>query len=88
MGSSSAFGPLGPIGHPNDIASAQVDTKALTDAVAKINAASAVGPDNEIVVTISGHRMAIQIVDRETLQIVEQISPPSVFRILRKLSAV
>jgi hypothetical protein len=87
MGPSSPIGPVGPVAHQNDGPSTQLDVKAVVEAVAKLNTASAVGSDNEIVVTLSDHRLTIQVVNRESRTVVEQISPPSIFRMLKRLSA-
>ena len=45
-------------------------------------------PDNEIVVTVDGHRLVIQVLNRETRQVVEQISPRSIFRMFKGLAGV
>jgi len=87
MGPRSSIDPVGPIVNHNAGESAHVDSKALIDVAAKLNSANAAGPDNEIVVIINGHRLTIQVVNRETREVVDQISPPSLFRMYRRLTA-
>jgi uncharacterized FlaG/YvyC family protein len=65
-----------------------MDPKVLEEAATKLNSANAVGSENEIVVSVSGHRLDVQVVNRETRQVIEQISPPSILRMLRKLPRV
>jgi hypothetical protein len=76
------MGPVGPSALHTDTATTHAAPKALVDAVAKLNDANAVGPDNELQVVLNGHRMSIQVVNRETREVVEHISPPSIFRML------
>jgi hypothetical protein len=87
MGPTSSSGPVGPSVNHSTKEPANVDPHNLEDAVAKLNSANAVGNGNEIVVTIEGHRLTIQVVDRDTREVVDQISPPSLFRMYRKLTA-
>jgi hypothetical protein len=89
MGPTYSSGPVGPSANRNsgEPAAANVDPHSLQDAVAKLNSANAAGNSNEIVVTIEGHRLTIQVVDRDTREVVDQISPPSLFRMYRKLTA-
>jgi len=88
MGSSSPTGPVGPlVNHSTAGGSADLDPKTVADVVAKLNSTDFAGPDNEVVVTISGHRLTIQIVNRDTREVVEQISPPSLFGMYRRLTA-
>lgn len=87
MGASSPTGPVGPLVNHSNGESAGVDPKTVADAVAKLNSTDFAGPDNEVVVTISGHRLTIQIVNRDTREVVEQISPPSLLRMYKKLTA-
>jgi uncharacterized FlaG/YvyC family protein len=87
MGPSSSSGPVGPSVNRNSGEPAHVDPHTLEEAVAKLNSANAAGNGNEIVVTIEGHRLTIQVVDRDTREVVDQISPPSLFRMYRKLNS-
>jgi hypothetical protein len=66
--------------------SAHVAQSAAVDAAAKLNSAHVAGPDNEIIVTMNGHRLEIQVVNRETREIVEQIAPPSLLRMYKRLT--
>lgn len=84
MGPLSAFDPV----LENNIATAPVDAKAVVEAVAKLNEANAVGSENEIVVTINARRLIIQVVNRDTREVLQQISPLSIFQALRKLPPV
>jgi len=87
MGPSSSTGPVGPVVNHSAGESAPLEPKAVAEAVAKLNSTNFAGPDNEMVVTISGHRLTIQVVNRETREVVEQISPPSLLRTYRRLTA-
>jgi len=87
MGPSSSTGPVGPLVNHSIGESAHLEPKALAEAVAKLNSTNFSGPENEMVVTISGHRLTIQVVNRDTREIVEQISPPSLFQMYKRLTA-
>jgi hypothetical protein len=66
MGSSLQIGPVGPVAYDNAHASAPINLKVLEEVITKLNSGNAVGSDNEIVVTVSGHRLDIQVVNRDT----------------------
>jgi len=68
---------------------AHLEPKAVAEAVARLNSTNSTnvaGPDNEIVVTMDGHRLTIQVVNRDTREIVEQISPPSLFQMYKRFT--
>jgi len=87
MGANSPVGPSAKIANEGSQTPVSVDPKVLEDAVSKLNSATAVGPDNELVVTMSGHRMTVQIINKDTREVVEQISPPSVLRMYRRMAS-
>jgi phenolic acid decarboxylase len=85
MDSSSSIGSLGTDALESSQPAVPINPKVLVAAAAKLNAANAAGADNEIVITMNDHRMVIQIVSRESREIVQQISPPSLLRMFKKL---
>ena len=87
MGANSPVSPSARVANDGSQPSVAIDSKVLEDAVSKLNSANAVGPENEMVVTISGRRMTVQIVNRDTREVVEQISPSSVLRLFRRMAS-
>ncbi len=84
MSYSSPVGAISAVGQERQ-AVVPVVPKALEEAVSKLNASNATGVANEIVVTMNGSHLLIQVVNRETHEVVGQVSPPSIFRMSRDL---
>jgi uncharacterized FlaG/YvyC family protein len=85
MEPNSLTDPVGPTVNYDENESTRF-AQVLTDLATKVNSANVAGT-NEIVVTLNDHRLTIQVVNRETREVVQQISPPSLFQMYKRIAS-
>lgn len=83
------MGPIPPIASSTFSTSQPVATPAkldaLSDAAAKLNTKNAFGDGSEVVVKVDDrtHHFVVQVVNRETNEVIRQLAPPTVFLMAR-----